>query len=66
MKFKDLINKYTPYTFVYITFENDTFVFDKNYAAKYQVCDHRFNDCDVVDVKPSGEFDIFVTLRKEK
>lgn len=63
MTFKEFIKDITPYTFLYIQFEGDTFIYDKNYAEKFNF-DHRYDDCEVIEHRGAGELDHHLTLRK--
>lgn len=63
MKFKKFIENLTPYTFVYIRFEGDTFTYDKNYVGKFKF-DHRYDDFDVIENEFNEELDCHIVLRK--
>ena len=63
MTFKEFIENLTPYTFVYIRFESDTFIYDKNYVAKFKF-NHRYDDCEVLENKANENLDYHIVLRK--
>jgi hypothetical protein len=48
-KFADEIKTVNSDTPVFIMFEGDNFVYATNYAAHYQIVDHRFSDCNIVN-----------------
>lgn len=63
MTFKQFIKNLTPYTFVYIRFEGDTFIYDKNYVAKFKF-NHRYDNFEVLENKADENLDYHIVLRK--
>lgn len=63
MTFKEFIKNLTPYTFVYIRFEGDTFTYDKNYVAKFKF-DHRYDDFKVLEHKTNEKLYHHIVLKK--
>lgn len=63
-KFADEIKTVNSDTPVFIMFEGDIFVYDTNYAAHYQIVNHKFGDCNIVNSEYRNGC-LHVTLSKD-